>query len=212
MRGRGLGLLGLAALGLAAAGCAARPALVDSDPESGFALYRSGALGEARLEELCAAGVEEIVVLNGDATERECRLRDRVCPGLRVRFDGRQDAHVPLGEDFLSAFDAWIEEARREGRKVAFRCRHGWHRTGRLAAWYRIRFQGIDPAAAVAEMNRAGRFMWRHRQLEPQVEALADLAAGRPCSTAPEHCPFPGNPEAESAVVSRFAVDACADQ
>ncbi len=187
-------------------GCAAAPTLVDADPDSGFALYRSGQLSRGELAELCRLGVEEIVVLDGNAARRECRMRRAVCPQLRVRYDDQQDAHRPVGADFLAAFDRWVEEARREGRKIAFRCRQGWHRAGRLAAYYRMRFQEVPAPEAIAEMERVGRFMGHHRQLAPQVEALADFLAGRPCSTDPSHCVAPAGPAAGTAA---FPPDAC---
>ena len=52
-----------------------------------------------------------------------------------------------------------------------------------------MRFQGVSPEEAIDEMKRRGRFMWRHRQLEPQVRALGDLVAARPCSVEERHCP-----------------------
>lgn len=180
--------LAAAAAALALTACAASPTLVAGDTADGFALYRSGQLSAGGLAELCHLGVEEMVVLDGGAAERECAMRRRVCPELRVRYDTAQDARRPVTAEFLASFDAWIEEARTAGRKIAFRCRHGWHRAGRLTAWYRMRFEGMTAAAAVAEMERAGRFMGRHRELAPQVRAMADLLAGRPCSTAVEHC------------------------
>ena len=193
---------------LLAAGCAARPSLVDSDPSTGFALYRSGQLDERALAALCRRGVEEILVLNGNAGERECRSRGKHCPGLRVRYNVRQSAFEAPREEFLHAFDTWVEEARRSGRKVAFRCRHGWHRTGRLAAYYRIRYQGVAADEAVEEMNRLGRFMWRHRQLGTQVTAMADFHAGRPCSVGPEHC-LRRSPEVTLDADHRFPPDSC---
>jgi protein-tyrosine phosphatase len=128
------------------------------------------------------------VVLDGGGATRECAMRQRACPELRVRYDTAQDARRPVTAEFLSAFDAWVDEARRDGRKIAFRCRHGWHRAGRLTAWYRMRFQQVPASEAVAEMERVGRLMWNHPQLAPQVRAMADLLAGRPCSTEAEHC------------------------
>ncbi|MFQ5349201.1 MAG: hypothetical protein ACE5EG_02020 [Thermoanaerobaculia bacterium] len=178
--------LGPAAASLLLAACAASPTPLASDP-TGFALYRSGQLSTAEIAALCRLGIEELVVLDGGAGERECAMRGRICPDLRVRYDTAQDAHQPVTAEFLAAFDAWIEEARAAGRKIAFRCRHGWHRAGRLAAWYRMRFEGASAAEAVVEMQRVGRFMYRHPQLVPQVQAMADLLAGRPCVAA-EHC------------------------
>ncbi len=170
------------------AACASPAIIVDADPGTGFALYRSGWLDEEALADLCAAGVEEIVVLDGTAPERECRLRERVCPRLRVRWNERQSARRPLDAAFLAAFDAWIEEARSAGRSILFRCRRGWHRTGRLAAYYRIEEQAWDAARARREMHARGRFMDRYPELDPQVGALADHVAMRPCGEAPEHC------------------------
>ncbi|MGH9464309.1 MAG: hypothetical protein ACRD0X_01600 [Thermoanaerobaculia bacterium] len=169
-------------------GCASPPVLVDADPATGFALYRSGWLEQDEIAELCAAGVEEIVVLDGTGRERECRWRESACPRLRVRWDRRQSAERALDSAFLAAFDAWVEEARAAGRGIAFRCRHGWHRTGRLAAYYAMRHQARDAGTARREMHRRGRFMWRHPALDPQVEALADYLAGRPCGESPAHC------------------------
>lgn len=186
------------------AACAAGPAPIDQDAESGFAIYRSGQLSAGRLAELCRLGIEEMVVLDGGGADRECVFRQQACPaGLRVRYDAAQDARRPVTAAFLASFDAWVETARREGRKIAFRCRHGWHRAGRLAAWYRLRFQSLPAARAVAEMEQLGRFMWRHPQLEPQVLAMADHLAGRPCSTSPEHCVGHGSAEPS------FADDLC---
>ena len=176
---------GVAALGWAA--CAAGPTPVAVDPEVGFALYRSGQLDAAELAHLCRLGVEEIVVLDGGAGAQECAARQRVCPDLRVRYNTAQDARRPVTAQFLASFDAWIEEARAEGRKVALRCRHGWHRAGRLTAWYRMRFEGVTADEAVDEMLQVGRLMDRHRQLVPQVHAMADLLAERQC-TRGEHC------------------------
>ena len=199
-------LLAAVAAALTLAACAASPTLIATDPTSGFALYRSGRIGAGELAELCRAGVEEMVVLDGGAGHRECRMRARVCPDLRIRYDAAQDARIPVTSEFLGSFDAWVAEARASGRKIAFRCRHGWHRAGRLTAWYRMRFEGTGAEAAVEEMQRVGRMMFRHPQLEPQVHAMADLLAGRECSTEPAHC-VTGTPTTASA--RAFATDVC---
>ena len=201
-------LLALACLLLSA--CAAGFEQFAADPGSGFAIYRSGRLDRGELGALCAAGVEEILVLDGSAAQRECRLREAVCPRLRVRYNRRQAATEPLSTGFLAAFDAWVEEARRDGRKVAFRCRHGWHRAGRLTAYYRMRFEEVPAEEAIGEMYRRGRFMDRHPQLEPQVRALADLLAGRPCSVAEADCPVADDRGDEPlAAGGGFLDDAC---
>lgn len=187
--------------------CADAPRPVANDPETGFALYRSGRLGPADLKVLCDLGVEEILVLDGEGRERECVLRDAACPGLRVRYDHAQEEDVPVAADFLEAFDAWIEEARSKGRKVAFRCRHGWHRTGRLAAYYRLRFEGASVVEAQREMHTIGRMMWRHPTLDSQVADYGELLAGRPCTGKRENCPD-GAPD-PGLDKGRFAEDVC---
>lgn len=170
-------------------GCADAPRLVAEDPATGFALYRSGRLSPADLGVLCGLGVTEILVLDGEGADRECLFQREVCPDLTVRYDFAQEEDRPVSVDFLEAFDAWIDDARATGRKVAIRCRHGWHRTGRLAAYYRIRFEGATASEVTEEMHDIGRMMWRHPTLGPQIQAYEDLIAGRPCSTDPANCP-----------------------
>ncbi len=188
-------------------GCSDPPRLVDSDSDTGFALYRSGRLSPADLEALCGLGVEEILVLDGEGTERECRYQQIACPGLRVRYNFAQEEDRPVSLDFLQAFDAWIEEAQANGTKVALRCRHGWHRTGRLIAYYRMRFEGVTAAEAIQEMQDIGHMMWRHPTLNPQVEAYEDIIAGRACSSDPDSCPLE-QPDG-GVVSSAFPDDAC---
>ena len=156
---------------LITAGCAANPTVVDSDPATGFALYRSGWLASDHLESLCRAGVEEILILDGSAGERECRMRRETCPGLRILQPPKQDARIPVEAAFL-----------------ALRCRHGWHRTGRLVAYYRLRFGRWSTERAIDEMLEVGRWMSRHPQLVPQVRAMAEFIAYLPCTEDPRDC------------------------
>ena len=191
-------------------GCAASPSLVDSDVSSGFALYRSGRLSRAELKHLCSQGVEELVVLDGGAASRECRMLQEHCPGLRVRYDFAQDEKTPVSREFLEAFDQWIEEGRSEGRKLAYRCRRGWHRAGRLTAYYQMRFKDSSVQEAIVEMQDRGRFMGWFPQLNPQVEALGELVAGAPCSGGSEVCPGHVDPMIEGLEPDgTFSVDVC---
>ena len=170
-------------------GCLPRaaPSLVGSNAD-GFAVYRSGRVGAGQLEALCRAGVREMVVLDGTALERECKMREKVCPELRVRLNVSQRAEEALSEEFLAAFDRWIEQARHGGHGVAFRCQSGWHRSGRLAAYYQMKYQGWSVDQAREQMNDVGRFMWRYDELQPQAQALWDHIHGLPCSVPEEHC------------------------
>ena len=196
---------------LGAFGCAAAPRLVDEDSTTGYALYRSGQLSGSEMTELCRQGVEELVVLDGGAAERECRMLAARCPRMRVRYNHLQDPKRPMSQEFLAAFGQWIEEGRSSGRKLAYRCRHGWHRAGRLTAYYQMRFMGAGVQEAIDEMQARGRFMWRHPQLDPQVEALGQLVAGEPCSEGAEYCPQHVGAASEGLQADgSFPADACA--
>lgn len=191
--------------------CNAGPRAFDAVVETGFAVYRSGKLNTDELASLCRQGVSEIVILDGTGEKRECEMRQRVCPQLRIRYSYPQDAAVPLTEEFLGAFDRWVEEAQDSGTKVAFRCHHGWHRTGRLAAYYRMKYDGWSDEEAIAEMNQLGVMMWQHSYLEPQVEALSDLISGRPCGQDLEFCvqPLPAGQDEGLSSEGLFAADVC---
>jgi hypothetical protein len=208
-----LGAAAMAAVSCLGIGCAAPPARIDQDAETDFAIYRSGRLGAYRLRELCEAGVEEIVVMDGTAQARECRLRNPVCPGLRVRYNEAQDPRSPVSRDFLEAFSAWVEESRASGKKIAFRCRHGWHRTGRVGAFYRMRFQGWSLLAARDEMEEVGRFMWTYPGLQTQLDAIADYLATGDCRSRAGACPQAGQAIGEHLVRGeggiRFPSDVC---
>lgn len=189
IRRRAWALFGIGAVALTGIGCYESPTVIAESSSSGFALYRSGRLSHRELKRLCSDGVEEIVVLDGSAGELECRMRETACPGLRVRYNRAQNEDTPVSAEFLDAFDDWIEEAQREGRKISFRCTHGWHRTGRLAAYYRLRFEEAPPAETIEEMKWIGGMMFKHPTLGPQVAAYAELVAGRECAEGPEACP-----------------------
>jgi hypothetical protein len=202
--------LAVAAVALLTA-CHAAPEPFDTVAETGFAVFRSGLLSAEEFESLCDEGVSEMVVLDGTGVKRECEMRQSLCPHLRIRYNRGQDASVPLTEEFLEAFDRWVEEAQSSGTKVAFRCHHGWHRAGRLAAYYRMRFDGWSTEEAIAEMNQVGGMMWQHPYLEPQVEAMSDLIAGRPCGQDLEYCVQPPAAAQDEGLPSTglFEADVC---
>ncbi len=160
--------------------------LVESLP-NGFRMYRSGVPNRSDLREWNELGVQEIAVLSGDADEHEFEYPHLV-PDLEVVYNKKQDSSEPLSAEFLEWFDSWVQEARREGKVIAFRCRCGCHRTGRVAAYYQMKYQHLDADEAIAVMNEHGKRMFLHRHLGPQVRALADYIHGRPCSQEPEYC------------------------
>jgi protein-tyrosine phosphatase len=179
----------LVVLLLASAGCGGprnNLHLVEELP-NGFALYRSGKPDRDDVAAYCRLGIDEIAVLAGNAETHEQRYRD-ACPTLSVVYDEEQEADVPLDAAFLEWFDGWVESARREGRVIAVRCNCGCHRTGRLIAYYQMKYQNLTLEDALAIMYERGRTWWLHGEIEPQVRALADYLAGRRCRQEPRYC------------------------
>ncbi|MEQ1876843.1 MAG: hypothetical protein ABL958_09360 [Bdellovibrionia bacterium] len=161
--------------------------LIDADAKTGFAIYRTGKPSSTDMKELCKLGVTEIAVLSGDAQKVE--IKNQVaCPTLKVVYNVEQSAKIPLTEKFISDFDKWVLDSHALGKKIAFRCSCGCHRTGRLAAYYQMKYQGYSVAAALKAMNEYGKFMWLHPELKPQVYALNDFIQGKTCSTNKKYC------------------------
>ena len=162
--------------------------LVDADPMTGFAIYRLGDPGPADVRGLCALGVSEIVVLSGSALDYEVAHRDE-CPELEIVYNVEDDL-TPLTGEWLGFFDAWVERARRDGRKIAFRCSCGCHRTGRLAAYYQMKYKGLDANAAWHLALSRGWIMEAvdyFGGLQEQIIALHEYIHGQPCSQG-EYC------------------------
>jgi protein-tyrosine phosphatase len=161
--------------------------LIDSLP-NGFAIYRSGRPETCEeVAEYCKLGIAEIAVLAGNADENEDECED-ACPTLEVVYDEKQDSHEPVSDHFLEWFDEWVDEARSQGKKIAIRCNCGCHRTGRLAAYYQMKYQNVPMEEAIETMYRLGRYWALHRDLAPQVRALKDYIDGKPCSQAEQYC------------------------
>ncbi len=154
---------------------------------NGFEIYRSGIPTHPEFKGICAAGIRRFIVLSGDAQKVELKYASE-CPGTQVLFNFRQDATVPLTPEFLKQFDGWVAQARADGAKILFRCDCGCHRTGRLAAYYRMKYDGYTVAQAVSEMNDLGKFMGMFPTLPAQVQALDDYVHARPCSVARNLC------------------------
>ena len=176
---------------LPAAGLAGNLHLVDS-LDNGFAFFRSGKPDRDDMAELCERGIEEMCVLAGNADDYEERYRE-ACPSLQVVYDHEQDADVPVTEEFLIWFDAWVEEARLTGKRIAVRCNCGCHRTGRLVAYYQMRHQNLTTGDALAIMYARGKNWGLHRNIEPQVRALRDYLECRPCTQRRRYCVIEGD-------------------
>jgi protein-tyrosine phosphatase len=140
---------------------------------NGFAIYRSGKPDQEDLEKYHQLGIQEIAVLSGNADKYELRYQSLV-PDLQVVYDEKQNAKKLPDAAFFDWFDAWVEKARRRGTKIAFRCNCGCHRTGRLAAYYQMKWQNLTYEDAIILMNKHGRRMSFHPGLKDQVRRLQE--------------------------------------
>lgn len=108
----------------------------------GHAVYRSSDPGEEEWKAVCGPWKTDFIVLNDNRTQqREARYLEH-CPNATVVYARSQEIFESFDTDFLAFFDQVIERARAEGRKVLFHCKLGTHRTGRLAAYYELKFEG----------------------------------------------------------------------
>ncbi len=160
---------------------------VDSNPSTGFEIYRSGTPKEEDLKEWCRLGIKDIFALNGLAGDYQKRLGE-LCPSAQVVYNEEQNADAPVAAEFLQRFDEKVSKAQAEGTKILFHCSCGCHRTGRLAAYYRIKYNGWSSDAAIREMHEIGDDMDQHPSLDPQVRAMEDYIRGRPCTQAAAYC------------------------
>src|SRR4051794_20229413 len=70
--------------------------LIDQDTTTGFAIYRSSKPNKAAdFKKLCAAGVTEMMVLDGTGSVDE-KMAAKYCPDFRVVYNISQDAKTPL--------------------------------------------------------------------------------------------------------------------
>lgn len=161
--------------------------LIEANRETGYAIFRTGAPGKADMVQLCKLGVTEMMVLSGDAQKYEFKHAS-ACPTLKVIYNEEQDSEIPLSDTFLQNFDAWVASAKAQGKRIAIRCYCGCHRTGRLAAYYQMKYQNLTVKDALDLMHQRGKLMLFYQHLKPQVKAMANYINGEPCSVDFEYC------------------------
>ncbi len=110
----------------------------------GFKMVRTGRPKFKGFQEMCKLGVRRMIVMSGNGSVEENFAKtpwaQKECPGFKVIYNQQQKTAVPLSKDFLNEFDKVVEQAKKDGVGVAFRCNCGCHRTGRLAAYYRMKY------------------------------------------------------------------------
>lgn len=162
--------------------------LMDANSDTGFAIYRTSKPNKVSdFKKLCKAGVTEIMVLDGSGS-REAFLAKKYCPALKVIYNKVQSAKTPLSSKFLQQFDTWVQYAKDNGVKIAFRCSCGCHRTGRLAAYYNMKYKGFTAAQAINDMYDKGRFMFLYGFLKGQVRAMRNYIDGNGCRQKRKYC------------------------
>ncbi len=155
--------------------------------DNGFAMYRYGQPSREGVRELCDKGVQEVMVLSGNAKDHEFKYQDE-CPGLKVIYNIKQSSTTPVTKEFLETFDKWVADSKEQGKKIAFRCACGCHRTGRLAAYYQMKYQHVSLEDALLLMKKHGKYMFLMPHLIPQVKDMHDYLAGLPCAQKEKHC------------------------
>lgn len=161
---------------------------------SGFSVVRTGKPSQKDFRKLCAMGVRRMIVMSGNGSiERGYAAKE--CPGFEVIYDQKQSTLVPLSEDFLNFFDAEVEKAKQGNYGVAFRCNCGCHRTGRLAAYYRMKHEGMSAKAALYDQRKKATFLipklLYRKTLKYQIRALKDYIDGRGCQQRSKYCVAP---------------------
>jgi protein-tyrosine phosphatase len=168
--------------------------LIDGPQPNGqaaYRLYRSGMPTKETFAKWCGEyKIQRVIVMSGDAATHELAYqKEGICPNIEIVYNVEQKVEVPVTEEFLMFFDAQVEQAKKEGVGLLFRCQTGSHRTGRLAAYYQMKYQGLTSDEAIAVMDHLGMMMpvmdtW----LRPQVRAIEDYLKGRKCSQEDRAC------------------------
>ncbi|MBC7386895.1 MAG: dual specificity protein phosphatase family protein [Cryobacterium sp.] len=160
--------------------------LIQED-QKGFAIYRTSEPNAADMQNFCKLGITEMMVLSGDG-QIDTDLAKKYCPQLKVVYNTQQTAKIPMSGDFLDGFDSWVKESQAMGKKIAFRCHCGCHRTGRLAAYYQMKYMGYSAEAANKDLRKFAKYMILYPFLDNQVRALHDYVEGKSCSEKEKYC------------------------
>lgn len=150
-----------------------------------YRLYRSGTPSREVFATWCKVyNVDRVIVMSGDAAGAELKYQaEGVCPDIKVIYDVNQRWDLPVERSFLDWFDGQVAQAKKDNAGLLFRCKTGSHRTGRLAAYYRMKYQDMEVDQTIDEMNNIGTLMpffdiW----MVPQVRAIDDYVHNKPCS------------------------------
>ncbi|MBA2404506.1 MAG: hypothetical protein H0V66_07035 [Bdellovibrionales bacterium] len=171
--------------------------VMDESADGKYRIVRTGIPKFKDFQKMCQMGIRRMIVMAGNgATEEEFAKTEwaqKNCQGFQVIYNCKQATKIPLSKQFLSFFDEEVTKAKALGYGLAFRCNCGCHRTGRLAAYYRMKYQDKGPEESVRDQRRKapGLATFLHRKIiKHQIHALADYIKGKECSGEnKEFCP-----------------------
>jgi hypothetical protein len=153
----------------------------------GFRMLRTGKPKFAGFQEMCKLGVRRMVVMAGNGSIEEEFAKtpwgQKECPGFKVIYNQTQSTPTPLNRKFLEKFDEAVDEAKASGVGVAFRCNCGCHRTGRLAAYYRLKEMKKSAGNSLKDQRKSAgiaSFLYR-RMMKFQIQGLEDFVNKVPC-------------------------------
>ena len=167
------------------------PAVGSGQPDKAFRVWRSGAPSKETFAKWCSVDhIERVIDMSGTAKSHELKYQaEGVCPGIQVIYTVEQNHAEPVSDGFLTFFDAEMARAKQDNVGILFRCQTGSHRAGRAAAYYQMKYQGLTADQAIAVMDHNGMMMPIFDPvLVPQVKAMNDYIAHRPCSQEKKWC------------------------
>jgi protein-tyrosine phosphatase len=169
---------------------------------NGFGMYRTG---KPTFEEfksmVCDQKISEFFVMsgNGAAVEGEYLKQLKSCPqgsvdlaSIKIHNELQNVRKRPLTLSYLNEFDSAVTTAQARGTRIAFRCNCGCHRTGRLAAYYEMKYMGKKPEEVMNTMKKLATpgklpigkvaYWWMvNHTLRKQVYGLYRHIHGYPC-------------------------------
>ena len=168
--------------------------VVDSIEGTKTKIVRSGLPTYSDFQHFCKLGVRRMIVMSGNGSVEKTYAKTpwskQNCAGFEVIYDQKQASKTPLSEEFLNFFDKEIETAKSTGVGVGFRCNCGCHRTGRLAAYYRMKYLNKSPENSVLDQRKkSGPAMLLHfSAMKYQIFALNDYISGNSCGEDQKYC------------------------
>ncbi len=164
------------------------------DRQENFNLVRSGLPTYTDFQKFCTLGVRRMIVMSGngsiESTYAKTPWSKKNCAGFKVIYNHKQSSKIPLSVEFLNFFDKEVATAQKTGVGLGFRCNCGCHRTGRLAAYYRMKYMEKSPENSLANQRRTSGVaaLIHFTAMKHQIFALNDYIRGNTCGEDEKYC------------------------